>query len=239
VQGIHFRYAHSGNWSFQALLTAAGGRMMSEDDKQVAFNSPAGMAALDNLSAFVDRGGMVDMTPAQAQQAFAAGTIGIMSNSSSFLTGILKSAKGKFELVVASYPLAADAGRLPPGGNCATIAARKSERQQAAWEFVKFAVGSQAQLMLARQSGYVPVNGKAAAELIGRGDDPAQAVFRLPVSLLPRLTQWYGFPPPNGVKITDAIQGRLQSVVSKAATPEQAMQGMVADVEALLQAGGQ
>lgn len=237
LQGIHFRYAHSGNWSFQALVTAAGGRMMGDDDKTIAFDGPAGMAALSHLQAFVDRGGMVDMTSTQAQQAFGAGTVGIMSNSSSFLTGALKAAAGHFELRVMSYPLAPDVGRLPPGGNCVTIAARDPERQKAAWTFAKFAVGPEAQLILARQSGYVPVNSKAAVELIGRGDDPAEAVFRLPVGLLPRLTQWYGFPPPNGVKITAAIQSRLQSVVSKTATPEQAMQGMVADVSSLLAAG--
>lgn len=42
IQGIHFRYSHSGNWSFQALVTSAGGRMMSEDDTTIAFNGPAG-----------------------------------------------------------------------------------------------------------------------------------------------------------------------------------------------------
>ncbi|MDQ7251035.1 ABC transporter substrate-binding protein [Dongia sedimenti] len=238
-QGIYFRYAHSGNWSFQALITSSGGRMMGDDDKTIAFSGPAGVQALGLFRTFVDRGGMIDMSADQARQAFLASTIGIISDSSSFLTSVSKSAAGKFELRTASYPLAADVGRLPPGGNCATVATQDPVRQEAAWTFVKYAVGPEAQRILAEQTGYVPVNKKALADFIAQTDPSAKLNVALPASLLPRLTQWYGFPPPNSAKITDAIKGRIQSVVSKAATPDQAMQSMVSDVQTLLKAGAQ
>ncbi|WP_132374041.1 hypothetical protein [Paraburkholderia sp. BL9I2N2] len=52
--------------------------------------------------------------------------------------------------------------------------------------------------------------------------------------LLARLTEWYGFPRPNAAKIVTAIQARIESVVAKTASPSEAMQGMVSDVQALL-----
>ena len=46
VMGVFFRFIHSGNWSWQALLTSHGGRIVSEDETQIAFDSPAGLRAL-------------------------------------------------------------------------------------------------------------------------------------------------------------------------------------------------
>ncbi|WP_259218637.1 extracellular solute-binding protein [Bradyrhizobium centrosematis] len=235
VQGINFRYSHSGNWSFQALVTSAGGKIMGEDDRTIAFNGSAGLGALGLFKNFVDKGGMVDLSPDQARQAFLAGAVGIMSDSSAFLETVSKGAQGKFTLRTAGYPLARDIGRLPPGGNCATIATNKPNRQKAAWEFVKYAVGPKAQAILAQQTGYLPVNRTAAEKLEEAQQDPAlktnMAVIRRQLS---HLTQWYGFPPPNSGKITDAIQSRIQSVVSTKARPEEAMRAMVSDVQTLL-----
>lgn len=178
------------------------------------------------------------MTPNQARQAFLAGTVGILQDSSSFLATVAKGAADRFAFRVAAYPLAAGVGRLPPGGNCATIAATDPARQQAAWTFVKYLVGAGAQRILAEQSGYSPVNHKAVGMLQPAQADAAQRDgAALVAGLLPRLTEWYGFSPPNGAKITDAIQARIQTVVATSATPGVAMQGMVADVGELLRDG--
>lgn len=234
TQGIHFRYVHSGNWSFQALITSAGGRMMSDDDKSVEFNGPQGVQALGLFKQFVDRGGMVDLTANQARQAFSAGTIGIMSESSAFLAGASKSAQGNFNLRTASYPLADGSGRVPPGGNCVTIATSEPDRQKAAWEFVKFAVGPAAQFTLATKTGYVPANRITMQDASLLGDLYKQPNYQVPLGLLSHLTQWYGFPPPNSAKISDAIQGQIQSVVSGSASPKDAMDAMVSEVTKLL-----
>jgi multiple sugar transport system substrate-binding protein len=55
------------------------------------------------------------------------------------------------------------------------------------------------------------------------------------VKQLPVLTGWYAFPGENGLKITDVIKDRLQTVVSKEAQPEVALADMSKAVQALLQ----
>ena len=45
---------------------------------------------------------------------------------------------------------------------------------------------------------------------------------------------WYAFPGENGLKITDVIKDRLQTVVSKASQPETALVDMSKAVQALL-----
>ncbi|MGK6316421.1 ABC transporter substrate-binding protein [Neorhizobium sp. DT-125] len=234
LQGIHFRYNHSGNWSFQALITSAGGRIMSADDKTVEFNGP-GLGALENFQSFVERGGMIDMTPDQARQAFQAGTIGIMSDSSASFNAVSKGVQGKFTLATAAYPLAQGVGKIPPGGNCATISTKDPKRQKAAWRFVRYVVGQQAQTILAQQSGYIPVN-RIAEKVIkdGAKDPVVKANTELTANQLKHLTQWYGFPPPNSGKITNSIQSHIQSVVANKVSPADALRSMIADVEALL-----
>jgi multiple sugar transport system substrate-binding protein len=54
------------------------------------------------------------------------------------------------------------------------------------------------------------------------------------VKQLPVLTAWYAFPGENGLKITDVIKDRLQTVVSKAAQPDTALIDMSKAVQSLL-----
>lgn len=235
IQGIHFRYNHSGNWSFQALVTSAGGQMMKEDDKTIAFNGPAGTSALGLFKSFVEKGGMVDLSPEQARQAFLGGTVGILSESSAFVNAVSQAAKDKFAVKIAGYPLARDVGRVPPGGSCVTIPTRKPDRQKAAWEFVKYVVGPKAQAIVVERTSYLPVNTAVQKKMGQAPQDPIlKANMAVITDQLSRLTQWYGFPPPHSNQITAAIQSRIQSVVSKKAEPEEAMKAMVSDVQGLL-----
>ena len=55
---------------------------------------------------------------------------------------------------------------------------------------------------------------------------------------MPYLTNWYAFPGDNGLKITDVIKDRLQSVMDGSRTGEadKVLADMARDVQALLPA---
>ena len=233
VTGVVFPFNHSGNWGFQALVFSRGGRLMDAGETTVAFDGEEGRWALDLLARIAETSdaafGWTD-----GRQAFAAGAVGIFIDTSGALTGLVDGAGGRFAVRTAPLPVAAN-GRLPAGGNGALILTDDPVRQAAAWDFVSFAAGAVGQTIVVNNSGYMTNNSLAIddPDLLGRfyRDNPEH---RTAVDLLPHITRWYAFPGVNSVRIAEAIEDHLLSVLSGEATPDAAMPRMVADVEALL-----
>lgn len=237
VTGLYFDYYYpDNNFSFHGLVNSQGGEMATEDDRSVAFNGPEGMQALRWLRG-IGEAGLVDMTIAQAYQAFAAGTMGILVASSSRITQLLEASSGRFAVKVGPIPVSPGVGRRPAGGAAAMIHTRDPVKQQAAWSFVKFATGPVGSTAVVLGSGYIPGNARAADDpaLLGRfyAEHP---YHRLMLDQLPIVSRFYTWPGENSLKIPNIIRDHLQRVVTLRATPEAVMPAMARDVQALLPA---
>ena len=235
IQGLHFDWDITGNWMFQALVFSNGGTMLSSDEKRVAFDGPAGDAALKTLAAMVASGTMRDVSQSVSLQDFISGRLGIWSHSTSRLGGVMRQVAGKFDVRTGVFPVPASNGRLPAGGNVAIMFARTPERQMAAWEYIKFATGPIGATIMVKGTGYFPANTLPASDPRLLADYYRQNPNHLTaIRQLDRVTNWYAFPGENGLKITDVIKDNLQSVVNKSAPPEAALRKMAIEVQALL-----
>jgi multiple sugar transport system substrate-binding protein len=233
--GMYYDYYDTaGNWAFISLVESFGGRMMSADDKEITFDQPSGKNALQVLQR-IGQTGAVDMSRAQARQAFAAGTLGIFIVSTSYITELTENAKGRFEITVGPYPLSSPDARLPAGGNAVMMFVKDPVKQKAAWEYLKFTTSPIGQTIVAQNSGYMPNNTIAieSEELLGAfyRKHPNQMVS---IRQLPLLSSWYAFPGPNSLKISNVIRDHLREVYTLRRTPEEVMPIMVRDVKALL-----
>ncbi|MET4483682.1 ABC transporter substrate-binding protein [Bradyrhizobium sp. F1.13.3] len=226
--GGFFDYASAGNWTFLSLVESQGGRMMSPDNRAIAFNGSEGRRALDIIRDF-GKAGQIDMPRDQAYQAFSAGTVGVIVTSSGFLKNLMRQAK--FEVRTMALPMA-DNGRLSAGGNCMMMLAQDPERQKAAWTFMKYMASPAAQQAIAESTGYLPGNSLAIAQLERTAtlDDPRNASIRASA----KVGEWRSFPGDNSLRITELIQGMLQEVVTLRRTPEQVMPQMTEIVRGLL-----
>lgn len=229
--GLFFLYKNAG-WPFQSLILSYGGQIMTSDESEIGFNDDAGLQALD-LMAKLGASGMVDMTKDQGRQAFAAGKLGFLIDASSSLGNLEKAAEGSFEVGVAIFPITAANGRLPAGGNAIAILSEDERKQQAAWEYVKFAAGAEGQTINSRETGSVPTNTKIAPEILEELYK-ASPNSRILLDGVPYLTTWYSFPGENGNKIVDVVENRLQAVFSQKETPQVALEGIAGDVKNLL-----
>jgi multiple sugar transport system substrate-binding protein len=234
VQGFHFDWDITGNWMWQALVFSNGGSMLSEDEKKVAFDGAPGKSAIQALSKMVKEGTMRDVAQATSRQDFVSGNLAIWSHSTSNLGGVMKEVGNRFEVRTARFPIQ-PGGRLPAGGNVAMMFAKDPAKQKAAWEYIKFATGPLGATIMVKATGYFPAN------LIPANDPGMLKPFYeqnpnylTAVKQLPVLTGWYAFPGENGLKITDVIKDRLQTVVSKEAQPEVVLADMSRSVQALL-----
>jgi multiple sugar transport system substrate-binding protein len=167
-------------------------------------------------------------------QDFVSGNLAVLQSSTSRLGGFNKQIGGRFDLRTARMPIQKD-GRLPAGGNVAMMFTKDPVKQKAAWEYIKFATGPQGATTMVKGTGYFPANTIPANDpsmlkpFYEQNPNHLTAIKQLPV-----LTGWYAFPGENGLKVTDVIKDRLQTVVSKEAQPEAALADMSKAVQALL-----
>ena len=237
VHGLYFDWSITGNWLWQALVFSNGGTMLTEDEKRVAFDGPAGVKAINLLHDMVTKTNMPNITRPESRQSFAAGSIGMHITSTSQLGAVTRMIGDKFELRTSTFPLPKDQAdsKVPAGGNMAVIHTKDPKMQKAAWEYIKFATGKIGSTYMVKATGYMAGNELPPKDpaLLGTfyKDHPT---YMASIRQLPIMAQWYAFPGKNGLKITDVIKDHLNRVVTKQGDPRMILKEMARDVRNLL-----
>ncbi|MFO1079084.1 MAG: ABC transporter substrate-binding protein [Reyranellaceae bacterium] len=233
--GLFHSWAITGNWMWQALVFSHGGRMMSEDEKSIAFDKEPGKKSIELLGRMVRDAGMPDLTPEASRAAFFGGKLGIWTESTSLLRVADEGVAGKFKWRTARFPVPVPDAKLPTGGASALMFATEPARQAAAWKFMKFITGAEGATIMVKGTGYMPPNSLPANDPKMLKDFYAEKPNHLTsLSQQPLMTAWYAFPGDNNLKIIQAIKDRLQTVVDKSAAPDAALAAMAVDVGKLL-----
>ncbi|MDQ0469345.1 extracellular solute-binding protein [Labrys wisconsinensis] len=233
ITGGFFDYNASGNWTFQAMITSQGGRLMSEDDGKIAFDGPEGRRALDIIRRF-GQTGMVDMSQDQAFQAFAAGQIGVITQANTYLSSFEEKARGHFEIRTMRWPLLSDRGRIPIGGRSMMMLTTDPKKQAIAWDYMKFVASAPMQTLLAKMTSTTPVNMIAIRGPDYLGAFYAQPNQRAAVEALQSVTGWYTFPGGNAARIVETLRTHLRNVAIEQTDVDKALAAMTSDVKALL-----
>lgn len=235
TKSMFIHWQTTGNYLWQALLFTHGGKLLTDDRKRAAFNSPEGMQTLTLLHDFSASAKMPNYTREQGRQDFTAGLLGMQFSSSAELTLVTRQIGSKFELRTAPFPTPRLDTKIVSGGSTAMMFAKDPEKQKAAWAYMKYISGAKAQALMARLTGYIPSNQIAIDTPAMLGDYYANSPnARTSLQQLPRATAWVGFPGDNSIKIVDVITDNLESVVALRAEPKDAMVRMETDVNALL-----
>jgi len=141
----------------------------------------------------------------------------------------------RFTLKTGPFPGVQPQGGLPAGGAAMVMLTRDKDRQQAAWQFMKFATQGVGAVIVAEETGYAPPNQKVNEEQLASfySNHPNRAVM---VEQLPLMRPWYAFPGANGLKITDIIRSHMESIVTgkRADDTDAVLTEMAEDVQALL-----
>lgn len=235
VTGMSYRW-QGDDWMFSALLFGHGGKMLSDDEKKVAFDGAEGLAALKLIDRMVKEGKMPPMTTEAAVQGFTAGKIGFFFWTTGALRQVINGVGSKFDLRTTAMPVIdATKGRLPTGGNAAVMFTTDPAKQKAVYEFLKFASGPYGASVVVPGTGYVPNNDLAAKdERYLAGFYKANPLFRAGLNQMPLMIPWYSFPGSNGVKVTQTIVDNLAVLVEQKSTPEDTLKTMATEVQKLL-----
>ncbi|WP_169089796.1 ABC transporter substrate-binding protein [Paenibacillus sp. PL91] len=154
-------------WFYEGLVAQSGGRMLSEDGKSAAFNSPEGVAPVEFWKKLSSEGlikmPVGDEAGATADKDWANQMSAFKFGSTAGVTGSLEIAKGNgFELETAFMPANTSYG-VPTGG-CQLVMTSKSseEEKEAAWAFIKWMTSKENTIYQHKHVGYLPTRISAA-----------------------------------------------------------------------------
>jgi multiple sugar transport system substrate-binding protein len=226
----------TGTFTWQSLVLSRGGKIVSDDETRVAFDDPTGLEAMDLVRRFRTEAGMPDMSMAQARQAFASGTLGVLVSTTAWTKGLSNDIGRSFTFKTGPFPVETARGRLPAGGNAVVIAGHDPDRLAAAWKYARFTTSAEAITLLVKATGYMPSNRIAADSPAFLAtyyrENPQQAASLLQ---LDRVAPWYAFKGVNGLKVGDITKTILQQVYTLQKEPGAALSELATDVQALME----
>nr|WP_306268876.1 extracellular solute-binding protein [Pararhizobium sp. IMCC3301] len=209
------------DWRFQSLLGSYGGRPMNTEETKITFDSPEGISAATLYQRFAAEGGMKSYADSAARQAFPAGTLGIMFESSSLQTRFEAGAGDGFEVTVKPLPIAAEDHSkvyFPTGGSGIVMLTEDPEKQKAAWRYISFVTGPSGQKTIVENTGYAPANSIVIEDkdYLGSyyaGNENARVAHSQVANYA---GPWYAFPGAEGVAVTDLIAAALVEITEGA-----------------------
>jgi multiple sugar transport system substrate-binding protein len=224
------------DWLWQAIVMQGGARMLDSSGTKVGFAGPAGLAALKLLRSIVTDAGMPLIDFDQAREAFVAGKTGIYFDTPARLKQVTGLVGTRFVLKTSVFPINDSAnGGLPTGGNAGIITAKDPAKQKAAWEYLKFMTGPEAQTIVAKATGYMPLNLNATGPNYLKPFYEANPNFATVAKEVDRALPWQGYPGGNSVRIWRAQRDIINSVMSGDTTPEAGLKQIVDQTNALMQ----
>jgi multiple sugar transport system substrate-binding protein len=223
-----------GNWLYLAMIQQAGGTVV--DGMQVPLGGrDLGVKMMQRFRRFVTEDGMPLIGDDQSRQQLASGKVGIYFDTPARLKQLSSLVGDKFALRTAVFPIDDKAkGELPTGGNAAVITTRDPKKQKAAWEYLKFVTGPEAQTIVVETTGYLPTNLRATSpEHLGAfyAKNPN---YRTVAEQSERSGPWVGYPAGNTVRIWRAQRDILNAVMRGDIEPAAGYDRIVKETTAMM-----
>lgn len=215
----------SAQWAFTGFClqnSANGENLMTEDGKQVLFDTPENVEALQFWLDLQNKykimaPGIVQWTDLPTQ--FLAGEVAMIYHTTGNLANINENAD--FEFGTAFLPGHKRVAAPTGGGNFYISSGLPEERVQAAWKFIKFATATERAAQWSLDTGYVATRKSCFETDLMKNyyEELPQAKVayeQIPMSK-PELTTY------NAAEIWRVLNDNIQSAVVGDATPEEAL----------------
>ncbi|TQS71773.1 ABC transporter substrate-binding protein [Rhodobacteraceae bacterium] len=223
------------DWLWQAMIYQQGGDLIDPDTGKVAFDNETGLNALKLMRAFVTDAGQPVLDWDQSRQQFGAGMTGFIFSTPAHVQTIEELVGDRFELTTTTFPLDdKENGGVPTGGNAAVILTQDKAKQEAAWKYLKWVTGPQAQDMIVRITGYLPTNKRATGEAFLAPYYVEHPNVETASHQADRSRPWAGYPGGDSVRIWRTQRDIIASVMRGDTTPEDGLAQIVEQTNALM-----
>ncbi|MHC2303339.1 ABC transporter substrate-binding protein [Rhizobium mongolense] len=233
TSGMYYQLG-SDDWATQNLVRNFGGQMMNEKESDVAFDGPAGQAAVKLFKRFHTDGAQPPIDSRAARQLFTSGKLGFFFASAGSVSGFEGEIGDRFKLRTAKQPLGSENATMPTGGMVAVILSDDEAKRAAAWDYVKFATSPEGQSIVVPNTGYMPTNTLALDKDHLGGFYEKHPNWYTSVLQTPRARPWYSWPGDNGVQIGQVLRDEMTAIAFGSKEPEAALADMASQARALL-----
>lgn len=224
------------DWLWQAMVYQQGGKLIDTETNQVAFDNEIGLNGLTMIRQMAAEAGAPTFDWDQARQQFGAGMTGFLFSTPAHVQTIEGLVGDRFELITTTFPLDdPENGGVPTGGNSAVMLTQDEAKQQAAWDYIKWVTGPEAQDIIVRITGYLPTNKRAT------GDDYLAPYYAEHPNVATAARQadrslpWAGYPGGDSVRVWRTQRDIIGTVMRGEVSPEDGLAQMVEQTNALMQ----
>ncbi|SMP58778.1 ABC transporter substrate-binding protein [Anoxynatronum buryatiense] len=220
-------------WLFQGFALQNGKNLMSDDGKQVYFDTPGNVEA---LQLWIDLAHKYEVMPkdiidwATVPGTFAEGKSAMMYHTTGNLTNVRNNAN--FEFGVAYMPAKQQFGSPTGGGNFYIFKDISPEKQAAAWQFIEWVTQPERAAQWSIDTGYVATRASSyETELMKTyvADFPQAAVARDQLEYAAAELSTHS----NG-EVYKAINDNLQAAIVGQLSPAEALKRAQQEAEAIL-----
>ncbi|ADZ70849.1 ABC transporter substrate-binding protein [Polymorphum gilvum] len=203
------------DWMFQGLIRSNGGRVLSEDRKQLMFAEPEAVEALAILRDMAKSGAMENATTANGIEAMSSGQVGMYLTTSVVQASLLKGAAGKWELRAAAMPAFGDRPAVPTNsGSALVVFTQDPLKQRAAWELMKHLTSDYAYTIITSKIGYLPLRQSTIDGEAHLAPWLRENPLALPnIQQLSRMEPWVPHPGPNYRQIVTTMMNAAEQAV--------------------------
>jgi multiple sugar transport system substrate-binding protein len=238
AHGIAFQLDFD-TWQFQQLLESFGGRMADIESEEILFNGDAGRRVMDLWMGMMhEDGSWPNISGGEAADNFINGSLAMIVATTGNLARFNEAAN--FDLGILLLPEYDDMRRrsprrIPAGGSNIYIMPTTPEKQEAAWEFIQFALSPESTKVIVEELGYM----SPRQSLLGETGLLADFVAANPQALrsyeqIDDLVGWYNWPGTTGARITQAMLDNFYAAFNQEQTGYEALDNSAAEAERIL-----
>ncbi|WP_108258207.1 ABC transporter substrate-binding protein [Mangrovicoccus ximenensis] len=223
------------DWLWQAMVYQQGGQLTDPETGRVAFDNEIGLNALNYFRAFVTDAGQPVLDWDQSRQQFGAGLTGLIFSTPAHVQTIEELVGDRFELATTTFPIDdKENGGVPTGGNAAVILTQDAAKQDAAWEYLKWVTGPEAQNMIVRITGYLPTNKRATGEEFLAPYYREHPNVETASHQADRSQPWAGYPGGDSVRIWRTQRDIIAQVMRGEISSEEGLAQIVSATNGLM-----
>lgn len=216
---------------FTTMMLTNGGTFL-RGTKEVAFNSAAGVEALQFLVDLVQKHKVAYVLPGFADADFGAGKVAMYVATNPGLSFAKAAVAEKFEIGLAPLPFKTTRATLISGTDVAISAKATPEQQAAAWKYIKFITGTIGTTRWSLRTFYMPVRRSGRESTLMQVYLRNNPEHRAGLDSLafaqtePNIAEWN--------EIRDIIRDAVEAALLGKATPKQALDDAAAKANRLL-----